>query len=406
MLAFYLRTSPEPPPVTLLFHKPSVLRKWNQAGRQITLQARGVTEKMDGFDVEMAMPNRREHGQEIDYEKDYMRTFVPPETIEKGFLETFGDTEYIAARGLGVESKEPIYNLIVTVKAPATVSAISAVKHRLSRDSAIAFLQNGMGQTDEVSRALFPDPTTRPSYIQGIISHGILSPNPFTVNHNGTGTIQLGLVPREDGLAIPNPSPAVDDDIPQEKPSAWAKSARYLLRKITRTPALCAIALSPPDVQTAQLEKLAINCIVNPMTGLLDVRNGALLNNYHLTRTTRLLLSEISLIIRSLPELQGLPSLSTRFAPDRLEAMVMRVAAMTRHNVSSMLADVRRGNQTEIEYLNGYIVRRGEEMGVRAVMNYMIMAMVRGKIAIVERERVEEISVLRPEDEVRHGTGE
>ncbi|KAK8156019.1 ketopantoate reductase PanE/ApbA C terminal-domain-containing protein [Phyllosticta citrichinensis] len=406
MLAFYLRTIPDPPPVTLLFHKPSILRKWHAAGKEITLRARGVTEKMGGYDVEMAMPKRREHGQEIDYDKDFMRTYVPPTAIEEGFRYTFGDIEYATQRGLGVESQEPIHNLIVTVKAPATVSAISAIKHRLSRDSTIAFLQNGMGQTDEVSRELFDDAETRPSYIQGIISHGVSSPNPFVVNHNGTGTIQLGLMPRPDGLATPNPSPDVDHDIPQDPPSAWAKSARYIYRTITRTPALCAIGLSPPDIQTAQLEKLAINCLVNPLTSLLDVRNGHLLNNYHLTRATRLLLSEISLIIRSLPELQGLPSLRTRFAPDRLEAMAMRVAALTKDNVSSMLADVRRGNQTEIEYLNGYIVRRGEEVGVRAVMNYMIMAMVKGKSAIVERERDEEVSVLRPEDEVRHGSGE
>ncbi|KAK7607407.1 ketopantoate reductase PanE/ApbA C terminal-domain-containing protein [Phyllosticta paracitricarpa] len=406
MLAFYLRTIPDPPPVTLLFHKPSILRKWNAAGKQITLQARGVTEKMDGFDVEMAMPKRREHGIEIDYEKDYMRTFIPPSTVEPGYLKTFVDVEYSAPRGLGAQSQEPINNLIVTVKAPATLSAISAVRHRLSRDSTIAFLQNGMGQTDEVSRELFPEEETRPSYIQGIISHGVSSPDPFVVNHNGTGTIQLGLMPRPDGIATPNPSPNVDHSIPMDKPSAWAKSARYILRTITRTPALCAIGLSPPDIQTAQLEKLAINCLVNPLTGLLDVRNGGLLSNYHLTRTMRLLLSEISLIIRSLPELQGLPSLNTRFAPDRLEAMTMRVASMTKHNVSSMLADVRRGNQTEIQYLNGYIVQRGEEMGVRAVMNYMVMTMIKGKTAVVEREREEEVGVLRPEDEVRHSSGE
>lgn len=362
---------------------------------------------MGGYDVELAMPNRREHGKEIDYDKDFMRTYVPPVVIDEASYNTsFGDIEYATERGLGVESQEPIQNLIVTVKAYATVSAISAIKHRLSRDSTITFLQNGMGQTDEVSRKLFPDEESRPSYIQGLISHDVSSPNPFVVCHNDTGTIQLGLIPRPDGLATPNPSPAMDDDITQDPPSAWAKSARYILRTIMRAPSLCAFGLSPQDIQTAQLEKLAIDCLIKPLTAALDIRNGGLLQNFHLRRTVRLLLSEISLIIRSLPELQSLPGLQMRFAPDRLEDMAMRVAALTNDDTSSMLADVRRGNQTEIGFLNGYIVRRGEQMGVRPVMNYMIMSMVRGKLAIVERERYEEFSVLRPEDEVRHDSGE
>lgn len=135
-----------------------------------------------------------------------------------------------------------------------------------------------------------------------------------------------------------------------------------------------------------QLEKLAVNCIVNPLTVLLDARNGALLYNYALTRTMRLLLSEISLVIRTLPELQYIPNVQSRFDPGRLETIVVGVANKTKDNISSMLADTRVGRQTEIDYINGWIVKRGEELGVRCLMNYMIMQMVKGKAGMIARE--------------------
>jgi len=61
------------------------------------------------------------------------------------------------------------------------------------------------------------------------------------------------------------------------------------------------------------------------------------------------------------------------------------VMSKTSNNLSSMLQDVRAGKQTEIEYINGYIVRRGEEMGIKCVMNYMLLQLVKGKQQMVNR---------------------
>jgi 2-dehydropantoate 2-reductase len=143
-----------------------------------------------------------------------------------------------------------------------------------------------------------------------------------------------------------------------------------------------------------QLDKLAVNCIINPLTALLDARNGAVLNNYALTRTMRLLLSEISLVIRSLPELQYIPNVTQRFDPGRLETVVVAVAHRTRDNVSSMLADTRQGAQTEIDYINGWVVKRGEELGIRCAMNYMIMQLVKGKRMVVQHEMEEGVPLV------------
>lgn len=387
-VAHAIRGIPNPPPVTLLFPSWERLNAWQDSEQRLSLVTEGDTEMRYGYDAELAIPRIRFHGKEV------------------GLTSTAeGDSSMLEG-----ESSAPIRSLIVCSKAPVVLQGLSAVKHRLTRDSVVLFLQNGMGVVDEVNRDIFPDPATRPYYMLGINSHGMhSSPDaPFTTVHAGFGTMSLGILPHErdrdpkspyaprDQLRLhkqaaqhsPSPPGTQDDDValPTSASVPWTPNQRYLLRTLLRTPVLAATAFSPPDLLQMQLEKLAVNCIINPLTVLLDARNGAVLYNYALTRTIRLLLAEISLVMRSLPELQYIPNVSSRFDPGRLETLVVSVAQKTKDNISSMLADARSGRQTEIEYINGWIVRRGEELGIRCTLNYLMLNLVKGKAQMIDLE--------------------
>ena len=272
-----------------------------------------------------------------------------------------------------------IYHLIVSVKAPHTVKAIQAVAHRLTHDSSILFLQNGMGMVDEVNEKLFPDEKYRPTYIVGVVSHGLYLNRPFSVVHAGEGTIALGVLPR-----VP-----MGEIIQLEGLNQLSTSARYLMRSMTRTAVFVAVGFPPTDLLQQQLDKLAVSCIINPLTAILDCKNGALLYNFYFSRVIRLLLAEISLVIKSLPELKNVPNVNTRFDTLRLERLVSSIANTTAENYSSMVQDIRSGRFTEIDYINGYIVKRGEEMGIHCVMNYMLMHMVKGKNKNTSQERAD-----------------
>ncbi|KAI9754436.1 MAG: hypothetical protein M4579_004704 [Chaenotheca gracillima] len=331
-VAHSLAGVPNPPPITLLLRRRSQSRQWVEEGQAINLVTHGVSEKRTGFNVESAIP-------------------TPNLSIQR-------------QQAL----QEPIHHLIVTTKATHTVQALQNIKHRLTPDSSIVFLQNGMGILDEVNESVFPDPDERPNYLVGIISHGVFTKaSYFSAVHAGFGTTSIGALPRTSKSAAGGST------------AMASLSSRYLLRTVTRTPVLAAVGFSPIDLAQLQLEKLAINAIINPLTAVMNCRNGDILHNVALTRTMRLLLSEISLVIRSLPELQGVPNVDVRFSSKRLEAIVIGTANKTANNISSMLQDTRHGNLTEIDYINGYIVRRGEMMGIRCVMNYMILQMVKGK---------------------------
>ena len=255
-----------------------------------------------------------------------------------------------------------------------------------------------MGIIDDVNKTVFPDPATRPNYIQGIITHGANIPpeqaarDPFYAVHAGQGTIALALLPKE-GIGKKTISADVENSANKKdvKPNIWDPTSRYILRTLTRSPVLCAVGFTPTELLQQQLEKLAVNSIVNPLTALMDNRNGYLLYNYALTRTMRLLLAETSHVIRNLPELQGVPNVNLRFNPERLETICVSVAQKTKDNISSMLADVRAGKRTEIEYINGYIVRRGEEIGIKCVVNYAIMQTVIGKATMTQRDQRDDV---------------
>lgn len=367
------------------------MEKWKASSQAVRLITSGDLDTQVGYDVEMISPRRRFHGKEI--------------TFEEG----------TTAPGMEGESTEPITSLIVCAPAPKVLQGLSAVSHRLDKDSAVLFLQNGMGTIEEVNREIFPDPETRPRYMRGISTHRTNThpDDPFTAVYTGPGTMSLGILPHErEGGALPYKPPQKfapgskepifdphwpsDPDIPlpQNRSFKWSPYDRYLLRTLLRAPVLCSTALSPSDLLQMQLERLAVNSIIGPLTVMLDARNGSILYNYNITRTIRLLLSEISLVIRSLPQLQYIPNVAQRFDPGRLETFTVGVAHRTREDISPMLDSVRSGRQTDVDYHNGWIVQKGEELGVRCFMNYMMLNLVKGKGRMIQAEMGEDVPLL------------
>lgn len=351
LIAHGLRGVADPPPITLLFHR-AYLMNYTSDKTTISIETHGASEERAGFDAELILPLRRRSGAIVESpDRD--------QTKEK--------YQHLMESGT-------IHCLIVTVKAHQTVAALDPIKHRLGPDSTILFLQNGMGVIEEVNENVFPDPSSRPRYMLGINSHGVYSTGKNSAVHAGHGVIYLGILP---------PRPGGDGEKPE---NPFTPTSRHLLRSLTRVPVLAAVGLEPTALFEAQLEKLAVNCIINPLTVLLDSRNGDLLENNSIRRTIRLLLAEICVVIQSLPELRGIPNIKTKFSHDRLESIVNVVAKKTAMNISSMLQDTRKGLTTEVNYINGYIVKRGEEMGIKPVLNYMIMQLVKGKRMMIAKE--------------------
>ncbi|EFR02550.1 2-dehydropantoate 2-reductase [Nannizzia gypsea CBS 118893] len=362
--------------LTLLFHHPAFYKDWNRYGRVVAVKRHGIAEQRSGFSINVLQDQEWYYPSEIEG--------APNELVEEEFALREGDR--LDSDGHPIPANEEwIEHLIVTVKTTQIEKAMKSVRHRLTPESSVLFLTNGLGVLEEVNEKIWPDESKRPNYLFGVTSHGLFKSGLFETTHAGVGTTSIGVVrqsPRDD---------TEEDAAADATSTALAPSTNYLLNTLTQTPELACVSTNATDLLLLQLEKLAVNCVINPLTLLMDCKNGELLYHYNLTRAQRLLLIEVSTVICALPELQGVPGLRSRFSPERLRTLAVGVAGRTAENTSSMLQDARMGKESEIEYMNGYIVRRGEEVGVRCALNYMVVQLVQAKSRISGRKRDEEV---------------
>lgn len=271
---------------------------------------------------------------EISVERDGLKTRTPPlpvELLPGPRLMTAGQSTHpeISERRLeqerqkdaALQSLGAISSLFVTTKAQAVVPALQLLQPRLSRDSTIVLLQNGGGLVDSVIDRVFPDEDTRPSFIVGINSHGAFVKDypgrDARVLHTvwaGMGEIAFGVLPNQQARqalqshtsssssdTAPDKNPLVDLSLASVTPSlshlpyAPATSSLYT----TVSSLLACKALNPSwlpysKLLEAQLQKVAINCVINPLTTILRTKNGRLAQDASLERIAYGICSEAS----------------------------------------------------------------------------------------------------------------
>ena len=113
------------------------------------------------------------------------------------------------------------------------------------------------------------------------------------------------------------------------------------------------------DINRTVWRKLAINCAINPLSALLGCQNGQLLSRPDSRKT----LVDAAREVGAVAEAKGI-DLET----DPAE-LAVAVAEITAHNRSSMLQDIDRGARTEIDALNGAVVREALPFNVPVPVN-------------------------------------
>ncbi|PYH81824.1 2-dehydropantoate 2-reductase [Aspergillus uvarum CBS 121591] len=325
-IAHSLRSLPTRPPVTLILHRPGLYDQFLARDGKLRVQIgeSGPSAEQNGFDIELLGKSPNSPHQ---------------------------------------QSTDPIQCLVITVKASSTIAALQSIQHRLNHQSTVCLLQNGLGQIEQLNDQLFPNPHTRPTYISGIMRLGVYLRSPFDAVLAGmTGSVTVGTVN--------------DNDNNNNNTST---STRYLLDRLTESPILQCTESPWSDLFQAQLLKLSANCVINPLTAVLDVRNGALLNNLEVLPLQRQLLQEVSRVFQRLPALRDRPDAQQQFAFPSLEASLISVIQQTASNSSSMREDLRKGRATEIEFINGWVVQQGEALGVDCSANRMLRQLIRAK---------------------------
>ena len=222
--------------------------------------------------------------------------------------------------------------VLVLVKSWQTENRAQQLAACLPPDAFVLTLQNGLGNLETLAAALGSD-----HVFQGVTTLGANLVAPGVVRSAGDGTINIGGSP--DRL-----SPLTD-----------------LLRQAGFTVQIAA------DTRSLLWGKLVINAAINPLTAILRVPNGALLE----IPAAATLMDAAALEVAAVAAVLGidLPY------PDPIAA-ARDVARRTARNRSSMLQDVERRAPTEIDAICGAVVRLGEQAGVPTPTNRVLWLLV------------------------------
>ena len=248
-----------------------------------------------------------------------------------------------------VEEDGKMDMVFILVKSPCTsVAAQKAAQLVNSETGHIITLQNGVGNRNVILEH-FDCPER---VIQGVTAHGAMLKGLGHVEHTGLGNTTL---------AAPNSSDSTQTRV-QEIASLLTVSG------METTIGNC------DSMEGVVWGKLVINAGINPLTALYRVNNGVLAEN----ATCREMLEKTVAEAANVAYSQGI----TLPFCNPIE-MALEVARNTAMNQSSMLCDVLRGVKTEIDAINGAVVRAGAVSGASTEINQHLIDLVQRNSRLV-----------------------
>ena len=225
-----------------------------------------------------------------------------------------------------------VTHALVLVKAWQTAQVAEQLKECLADDGLAITLQNGLGNREILAQSLSPNRVAL-----GVTTTGATLLGPGLVKAGGEGMISIeqhpALHPIEDAL----------------------KLASFNVNIVE-------------DAQSLIWGKLVINAAINPLTAILRVPNGKLLE----IPPAREMMKALARETAHVTDLEGI---QLPF-PDPIAA-AEDVARRTAANHSSMLQDVVRGAPTEIDAICGAVVKIGQKHGMDAPTNWACWKLVK-----------------------------
>ncbi|KAJ3400217.1 Nin1 binding protein [Chytriomyces hyalinus] len=190
--------------------------------------------------------------------------------------------------------------------------------------------------------------------ILGSTTHGVFRTKPYTITHAGMGETVFGCPPETDSShpRVESVLHALNQmhDLNVTAPLEWEVLHRKLLLK------------------------LVVNCALNPVTAIMNCRNGSVSNSEH----GRALLKQLCAEIAQLPDFSS----GLEMSADDLLGYVLAVSNATANNVNSMDAAVSKGLEPEIDFLNGDVLERAAKSGISLPTHEAIVDLVRLRLQL------------------------
>lgn len=249
-------------------------------------------------------------------------------------------------------AKDPSFGfdfIFLTTKAYDSESAILQYKKLVDASKWLVILQNGIGNEDIVIPYC-----QKSKIIRVVTTDGALLDKPGHIIHTGHGITKIGF-------------PYLNDLNLEHELMEQGKLDLILLKDILNLGGFETIIIE--DIIKESWEKVLVNIGINALGALTRLTNGQLLKNEGLKEIMREAIREAI----EVAEMKNI-NLSKK---DYL-AITHDVAKRTAENKNSMLQDILNGQPTEIEFMNGRILKYATELGIKVLYNETLTHLVRG----------------------------
>lgn len=220
--------------------------------------------------------------------------------------------------------------VLFCVKSGDTESAGAAIAPHLSAHVPVLSMQNGVDNASRLSATL-----GRPA-IPVVVYVATEMAGPGHVRHHGRGDLVIGPSASSDAVA-----------------------------------AVMSAAGLPTTVSDRVLDelwaKLVINCAYNALSAITQLQYGDLVQVPHVLETMRNTFDECTAVARA----------DNITLPANLWENLLAISRNMAGQRSSTAQDLARGKRSEIDHLNGYIVRRGKALGIPTPVNQTLLCLVR-----------------------------
>jgi len=220
--------------------------------------------------------------------------------------------------------------VLVCVKSADTEAAGRALAGCLRPDTSVLSLQNGVDNAPRLAAVIGQ------AVIPVVVYVGSEMAGPGHVRHHGGGDLAIG------------PSPASE---------ALAQTFRA-----------AGVAVTIADnIDTTLWSKLIINCAYNALSAVAGIAYGPMLQVAGTREVVNSAVREATAVARAC----GVA------IPDDLIARILDIPTIMPNQMSSTAQDLARGKPSEIDFLNGHVVRKGAELGIPTPTNQALQVMVK-----------------------------
>ncbi len=227
--------------------------------------------------------------------------------------------------------------IFICVKSYDTENTLKGIGQLLTENTYVVSLQDGLGNLQTINEYVDSD-----SMLGGVTSQQATLIEDGHVRHTDKGETVIG---EEKGKVLGS----------IREISSVLNKANFPT-KVTK------------DINSAIWSKLIINVGINALTAVTRLKNGALVKNEYTREIMRRAVSEAVKVAKRK---------RIKLAYDDPIQKVEAVCKATADNTSSMLQDVLDRKQTEIDFINGAIIRQAKSLNIKTPTNEMLTELVK-----------------------------